>query len=224
MFLITIMGYFSLMLLAFKLFGKTGLFIWTSISMVLGTIEATKFVDMFGLTVTLGNVIYGSSFLATDILSEIYGKEEAKKSVYIGLFTSFTFIIFSLFIVMFESSSQDIFFEDVDLAIHLLFGLAPRISVASIVTYAISQQFDIWIYHMIWKKTNNKYLWIRNNGSTLISQLLDTTLFTFLAFGGVTENLISLIIGTYILKVIVSILDTPFMYMSKKIKPNFFEI
>ena len=74
----------SVLLLMFRFFGRVGLYVVITYSIILCNIQVLKTVDLFGLTATLGNVLYGSIFLATDILGEVYGKEHARKGVYIG--------------------------------------------------------------------------------------------------------------------------------------------
>lgn len=103
-----------------------------------------------------------------------------------------------------------------------IFSIQPRIIIASIITYLISQNVDISLFKFFKNKLpSRKFLWVRNNGSTLISQILDNVLFNTLAFAGIfsIETIIQIIISTYILKIIVSILDTPFIYLAGKLKP-----
>src|SRR5690554_1460429 len=84
---------FGLILCSFKFFGKKGLYAWIAMAAVLANIQVLKLVELFGYEATLGNIIYGTSFLATDILNEFYGKKEARKGVYLGLFTLVTFTV-----------------------------------------------------------------------------------------------------------------------------------
>ena len=222
LFLISIVFYLSGVLFAYKIFGKTGLYIWTAISAILANIEALKMVDMFGLSVTLGNALYASSFVVTDILSENHDKESANKAVNIGLFTTIIWVLATQLILKFEPNSLDF----INRSLIEVFGLMPRIVIASIFTYAVVQKIDVILYHKVWEKTNkifknsNKGLWLRNNISTLTSQFLDTLTFTLIAFAGTMpfKELISLVLTTYILKAVVSILDTPVIYIAKKMK------
>ena len=222
LFLISIVFYLSGVLFAYKIFGKTGLYIWTAISAILANIEALKMVDMFGLSVTLGNALYASSFVVTDILSENHGKESANKAVNIGLFVTIIWVLATQLILKFEPNSMDF----INGSLIDIFGLMPRIAIASIFTYAVVQKIDVVLYHKVWEKTNkifknsNEGLWLRNNISTLTSQFLDTLTFTLIAFAGTMpfKELMSLVLTTYILKAVVSILDTPIIYIAKKMK------
>ncbi|MBO5551860.1 MAG: queuosine precursor transporter, partial [Lachnospiraceae bacterium] len=105
----------------------------------------------------------------------------------------------------------------------LVFSLVPRVTFASLVSFVICQNLDVYLYHYIWSRTgNNKSgLWIRNNGSTLTSQLLDTVLFTTLAFWGTypLNVFLSILVTTYLFKAIVALADTPFIYLARKIVP-----
>ena len=222
LFLISIVFYLSGVLFAYKVFGKTGLYVWSAIGATLANIEAMKMVNMFGLSVTLGNALYASNFVVTDILSENYDKESANKAVNIGLFVTVIWVLATQLILKFEPSSIDF----INGPLNEVFGFMPRIAMASIFTYAVAQKIDVVLYHKIWEKTNkifkdtNKGLWLRNNISTLTSQFIDTTIFTLIAFAGTVsfKELVLLIFTTYVLKAVVAVLDTPVLYMAKKIK------
>lgn len=222
LFLLSILFYFSCMLAAYKLFGKTGLYIWIGFGMVLASIEVLKMSTMFGLPVTLGNVIYGSTFLATDILSERHSKKAAQHTVAIGFFTLLVFTLGIQLALRFIPGEDDF----IHASLAKVFAFTPRIAFASIATYFVSQHVDIWLYHAIWKRTGDRHLWLRNNGSTLTSQLLDTTLFTLLAFWGLfpVRVVLELILTTYIIKILISLLDTPFIYLARRMTPNLLKI
>ncbi len=222
LFFINIIVYFSLMLCSYKLFGKVGLYIWVAIGMIYSNIEVLLMVNMFGREATLGNVIYGSTFLATDILNENHSKKEANFTVAIGFFAVVSIIILTQVTMLFIPNQYDFAMD----SFKGVFELAPRIAFASIFTYLASQLFDIWVYQKIKAKTGEKHLWIRNNASTLVSQLIDTVVFTTVAFYGILENevLFGMILPSYFIKLLVSILDTPFMYIGKKMKYNILKI
>jgi len=214
---VTILINFIAILIAYRFFRKTGLFVWVAISTIIANMEVSKCVDMFGLSVTLGNVVYSTCFLATDILSEIYGGKEARKAVRIGFFSMVVFTILTQIDLLFVPNSQD-FVND---AMHTIFGFMPRLCIASLLTYFISNTLDTYLYDWIRKKfPEDKFLWLRNNGSTMISQLVDSVLFTMIAFVGIYswKVIIDLTIVTYAIKFVVAFLDTPFLYIAKKIK------
>lgn len=203
----------------YKLFGKNGLFVFSVFATLLGNIAVSKNIDLFGFSTTAGNVLYAATFLVTDILSEKYGKNEAKKAVKYSFTIMLIWLIGTQAILWFTPNANDF----VDGSLLVVFGLVPRITIASIIGYLCSQFIDVTLYHAIWKKTGDdkSKLWLRNNGSTLISQLVDTVIFTTVAFAGTypTDVFMSIMITTYVFKAVVAIFDTPFAYLARKIKP-----
>ncbi len=202
----------SFVLIAFRL-GKVWLISLITANVVMMNIFVVKGMYIFGLAGTGGNVLYASIFLATDILCEHYGKQEAVKAIRIGFFVSLFFLLMSQFILWFKPADYDI----AQSAMLTLFTLTPRIVLGSMIAYLISQHLDVYLFQRIKEKTKGKHLWLRNNGSTFISQLIDSVIFTTIAFSGVYP-VIPLIIFTYIIKLIVAVIDTPFIYLSKIIK------
>lgn len=218
-FISTVLIYLGSVLLLYKLFGKNGLFAFAIFGTLLGNIAVCKCVDLFGASTTAGNVLYASTFLITDILSEKYGKKDATKAVKYSFSIMLLWMLGTQLILMFTPNANDY----IDSSLQVVFGLVPRITIASLIGFVCSQNIDVALYHLIWKKTgdNEKKLWLRNNGSTLISQAIDTILFTTLAFWGTypTNVFFSILITTYVFKAVVAILDTPFIYIARKIKP-----
>jgi len=206
-----------LVLFAFRM-GKTWLLAMVPVYVVLANIFVTKQIILFGLAATGGNVVYGCTFLITDLLSEHYSKKDARRAVFLGFFASIVFLIMSQLIIAFAPSAEDF----VDGSMKTLFGLVPRIVAASMAAYLISQLHDIWAFHFWRNKTKGKHLWLRNNFSTWISQLIDSCVFVLGAFWGVFPGdvLIQIIITTYLLKIIVAATDTPFIYLSYLLKPK----
>ncbi|MGI6466553.1 MAG: queuosine precursor transporter [Sphaerochaetaceae bacterium] len=204
---------FIAIMVAFRLWGKVGLFIWIPISVIVANIQVLKIVNLFGLEATLGNIVYATSFLATDILSEFYGKKEATKGVAIGFFALVVMSLMMNVALLFEPAATDF----INPSLKAIFSLMPRVAFASLVAYLVSQFHDVISYQFYKKiRPGVKYLWLRNNFSTLVSQLLDTIIFTLIAFLGVYERgvLIQIVISTYLLKAVVALLDTPFIYLA----------
>jgi len=172
------------------------------------------------MVVTLGNVLYGSIFLATDLLSELYGKAEAKKGVWLGFYAMIFFLIMMQISLLFTPDPSD--FSQPHLK--ALFTPMFRIVAGSLVAYLISQFHDVWAF-LFWKKvTNGKHLWIRNNLSTLTSQLIDSVLFCSIAFLGIWPMNVwfQVLITTYIMKLFVAIIDTPFLYLGRMIGKKYY--
>lgn len=211
---------FFLIILAYKLFGKWGLIMWIPISVIVANIQVIQTVELFGLAATLGNIVYASSFLVTDILSENYGKKEAQKAVWIGFFSLISMTLLMNLALAFQPLTGDEFAPIAHDATSTIFGLMPRIAIASLAAYLLSQRHDVWAYHF-WRKRFSKenQIWLRNNLSTMVSQLIDSSVFVLIAFYGVFETpvLVEIFITTYILKFVVAASDTPFIYWGKRI-------
>ena len=208
-------------LLFYKLFGKTGLYCWTVIATIAANIEALIVINAFGMEQTLGNVLFAVTFLITDILSECEGKKAANRAVWIGMFTSLFFLLLSQSWLLYMPAEGDWAMG----AIREIFSSTPRMLISSFIVYAVSQMFDVWLYHKWWAFTERKtgdrrrFLWLRNNGSTLVSQLLNTLLFTLFAFYGTYDvgTLVSIFVSSYVIYIFTSLLDTPVLYLARKL-------
>ncbi len=211
---------FLLIILAYKLFGKWGLIMWIPVSVIVANIQVVQTVELFGFAATLGNIVYATSFLITDILSENYGKSEAKKAIWIGFFSLISMTLLMNLALNFKPLEGDEFSFVTHEATGTIFKLMPRIAFASLIAYLLSQRHDVWAFHF-WKYrfAKESQLWMRNNFSTMISQLIDSSVFVFIAFYGVFENnvLIEIFLTTYFLKWIVAVADTPFVYWARSI-------
>lgn len=213
LFFLTALLSFLGVLLAFRFWGKIGIFAWIAFATILMNIEVIECVDLFGLPVTLGNVLYGSTFLCTDILSENYNGKEARKAVKIGFFILLFFLGLSQLTLHFVPNGEDFIAPH----LHEIFGLVPRMTIASVLAFLVSNTFDTYLYDWIGKKTTK--IWVRNCCSTMTSQAVDTILFALIGWVGLFDwkTVVGLILTTYAIKFIVLILDTPFAYIGKKI-------
>jgi len=182
---------------------------------VVANLVCRKLVIVRNFIVPAGVIVYSSTFLVTDIISEVYGKEKGKRAVICGLLANIVMLISVLIVLMWTPADIPGNLE-VAKAFRTVFSLTPRIVFASIVAYFISQMHDVYAFHFWKTKTHGKHLWLRNNASTIVSQAIDTTVFITLAFYGVVPNevLFGMILGQYIIKVVIALLDTPFMYMT----------
>jgi len=202
----------AIALLLFRI-GKIYLISFIAVCAVLANIYVLRQIDVFGLSATGGNVMYAAIFFS---LNEFYGKKEAQKAVFVGFASALLFLITSQLILLYIPNDADFSNE----AFKTFFSLTPRIVLGSLFAYLISQNLDVIIFNKLKALTHGKYLWLRNNGSTLLSQLIDSILFTLVAFFGVLSNsvILEIIVFTYVLKVIIALLDTPFIYLAKRIK------
>ncbi len=216
---------FSAILFFLKVFGYIGIYIYSTVAIIAGNIQVLKTVDFFysPQPVALGTILFASTFLCTDILSEHFGKEKAQKNVLIG-FLGFLFMtLLMLFTLGFKPSSLD-WSQD---SLKTIFTPMTRFFLASMIAYMISQYFDVWVYHLIKKMTFKKMLWLRNNLSTIFSSLIDNTVFSLLAWiilnpepQTIYNVIMVYIFGTYLLRIFIAIIDTPFLYLSKFCLPK----
>ncbi|MBQ7067338.1 MAG: queuosine precursor transporter [Lachnospiraceae bacterium] len=212
---------FSTVIGLYKIFKEQGLYLWTIVATIAANIEVMIVVNAFGMEMTLGNILFASTFLVTDILSELYGKKAAQTAVWLGIATSVIFILITQSWFFYIPNENDFAMP----AIKAVFSNTPRLMFVGILVYAIVQLFDVWAYHKWWAFTSKKFgdkrkfLWLRNNGSTLISQLLNTILFTIGAFYGTHEmgTLISIGASSYLIFIVTSLLDTSFIYLARSI-------
>lgn len=227
--LVMLLVNFSAILFAYRVWGRLGLYIFVPIASIIANIQVLKMVDLFGFqAATLGNIVYASSFLITDILSENYGKKEARKAVAIGFFSLIITMVLMTIALRFQPAESDWVQE----SMQTIFGYLPRIVIASLLAYLVAQLHDIWAYGF-WHKITpaTKFIFLRNNLSTMVSQFLDTAIFTFVAFTSClglwkqteelpTDVILSIFISTYVIKWVVAALDTPFLYIAAFWKKN----
>ncbi|HDN73667.1 hypothetical protein B6U96_15135 [Archaeoglobales archaeon ex4484_92] len=213
---------FTGIIIAYKIFGRIGLFVWVAIAIILANIQVAKLIRFFGMVTAMGNIIYGTTFLATDILTERYGVKEARKAVLVGFFSLIATTVIMQLTLIFVPAQED------TLSPHLekIFCFMPDVMVASLTAYLISQFHDVWAFEFWKRKTKGRHLWLRNNASTMVSQLIDNLTFTTLFFVVFNPEFVSalgfrgifeIFITSYIMKFVVAICDTPFIYISKKI-------
>ena len=212
---VNILTVFTLVVVIEKIFKKEGLYVWLSIAIILANLTVSKMIDLFGFTTSLGNVLFASTFLATDIMSEKYGKQDAKKGIYLSVFSCITFIIVTQLTLLFIPSADDIINSDMK----NVFNISVRTIAASMVMFFASNMLDIHLYNKLKEKYPNK-LFFRNNISTIISNCFENYLFNTLAFVGIFSIpvIISIATTTTIIEIVIALCDTPFLYLSKKLK------
>ncbi len=164
--------------------------------------------------VPAGTIAYAITFPITDIVDEVYGKRPALWIVWAGLVAEVAMLALVLVdygIPALEPGMQEMY--------EAAFMMQPRIVAASIVAYLVSQHHDVWAFLKIKEVTKGRHLWLRNNLSTMVSQFLDTTIFTVIAFGGLFPIwvIVSMIISTWLVKLIVALCDTPFVYLGARL-------
>jgi len=207
---------FTMLVLCKRFFGKNGVIAWVAIATILANIITAKNANIFGLSTAIGTVMFASTFLATDILSECYSKEDAKKAVVIGLSANIVLIISTQIALLYTPSE----FDYAHGAMETLFSLNLRISIASAVMYFIANMADVYIFNRLKVKMNGKKMWLRNNVSTVLCNCLENFGFIGLAFAGVYDwgTIFTIALSTSIIEAIVAVCDTPFLYIAKHVK------
>ncbi len=221
MLIISLIGIYGAVLIWFIIFGENGLFCFSVLATITANIEVLILINAYGMEQTLGNILFGATFLITDILSEVKGKKLSQKAVNMSMFSSICFLLLTNSWFLYTPSENDFIFP----AISEVFSNTPRIMITSLVVYFISQRFDVWAYHKWWDFTTKKFgdpkrfLWLRNNGSTLLSQLINNILFTFGSFLFVYDfsTLINICVSSYIIFIVTSLADTPIIYLARYI-------
>lgn len=205
----------SLALLVYRLLGKVGLYAIIVASVITANIQVVKTVQLFGLVATLGNVLYGSIFFTTDMLSEIYGKKAARRGVWLGFIGMVLMTLWMQIGLRFVPDLSD-FAQD---SLSTIFGLMPRVATGSLIGYIVSQHHDVFAFHFWRSRTKGRFLWLRNCFSTMVSQAIDTIVFCSVAFWGVFEGgvWLQILATTYVLKWFVAVADTPFIYLAVRL-------
>ncbi|MDJ1111863.1 queuosine precursor transporter [Macrococcus sp. S115] len=205
---------FVMLVIMYRFFGKEGLFVWVAVGTVIANIQVTKSVELFGITATLGNVLFASIYLATDILNDRYGRQVAKKAVWLGFSSAIIMTVLMTISLQFHPATNDIAQQ----SLKTLFGVVPRIVLGSIVAYIIGQYVDVYLFNLIKKRfSSDRTFIVRAYGSTVFSSIIDTALFTLIAFTGLMPGnvLFEIFMTTYLFKLLSTIFNVPFGYWAK---------
>lgn len=209
---------FTALMVAKKFFGKIGVFVWIALASVLANVVQAKNAELLFMYAGIGHVLFSSTFLATDILNECYGQNEAKKGVLVGLFGNIVYLGTMIIALRYIPSPIDVMNDHMS----FMFGLNIRITLSSMFWYLVSNFGDVWLYNKIKQLTGGRYMWLRNNVSTIIFNCAENFGFAFFAFGGIYEvpQILSIAIASTLVEILVGVCDTPFLYMAKKLKCN----
>lgn len=191
---------------------------------VLTNIIGVKLFEINSVTLTTGIITYPLTFLITDIVCEVFGKKRASLMVVLGFFASILSLVFINLAVMLPGSEVWInntlgynSIKDMQNAYESVFTLPGFLISASMLAYLVAQLIDVRIFHYLKKVTNEKKLWLRNNLSTMFSQLIDTiivnSIFLYFGLNLDWDIIIKIIIASYLFKIIIALLDTPLVYI-----------
>tara|TARA_B100001123_G_C15328560_1_gene1030410 strand:+ start:2528 stop:3340 length:813 start_codon:yes stop_codon:yes gene_type:complete len=229
---------FISILIFLKLFGEIGLYVYSVIAIIAANIQVLKLVEFsfFSEPIALGTALFASTFLCTDILAEYYSPKKARINILIG-FSGFLFMtILMLFTLGFKPLNSLTAGENYAWALNIqdsllnIFLPFPTFFAASMIAFLISQFFDVWFFDWISDLCNKRFLWFRNNVSTICSSLIDNFIFSIFAWIIFNPNpldfynvIFTFVLGTYILRVVIAVIDTPFIYLSKYFIPKKYE-
>lgn len=202
--------------LLYRMFGKVGLQVAIATAIILANLQGPKLTSIFGFETTIGVIFYSSIFLATDMLSENYGRAEANKAVRMGFVVSLIVLLMLSLSMMYVPTERQ-FAIDIHNAFDTILNFTPRFILGSLFAYIVSQSFDVWAFHKIKSFTGEKWLWLRNNGSTMCSQIVDTTIFSLVVWWGTVDFITALKLGAakFGFKMIIALIDTGFLYWAK---------
>ena len=206
--------------LLYRLFGKAGLQVAIATAIILANLQGPKLTVIFGMQTSLGVIFYSSIFFATDVLSENYGKAEANKAVRMGFAVSvIVLVMLSLALLYLPSDRPETaaFSSSIHDAFATIVNYTPRFIFGSLLAYYVSQSFDVWAFHKIKQMTGDRWLWLRNNASTMGSQAIDTLIYSLVAWWGIVDLKTALLLGAakYVFKVGIAMIDTVFIYWAK---------
>ena len=204
----------------FRLFGKAGLQVAIATAIVLANLQGPKLTVIFGLETSLGVIFYSSIFFATDVLSENYGKDAARRAVHMGFAVSLIVLLMLSLALMYLPSDRPAtaaISNDIHDAFATILDLTPRFIFGSLLAYLLSQRFDVWAFHRIKRITGEKWLWLRNNLSTMSSQIVDTVIYSLVVWWGVVDLVTALKLGAakYVFKLAIAAIDTGFIYWAR---------
>lgn len=196
-----------------KLFGKRGLFVWMALAVVFANIQVSKQVNFGNISVSLGNVLFASTYLATDILNEKYGDKASKNAVKLAAGALVLYIMFAQLTLAFIPNSYD----TVDSSLKTVFAMSARITAASGIMFIVSNWCDVILYQKLKEKTGGKYMWFRNNISTIVCNCLENFAFSILAFVGTFSipYCLEIAVAGSLIEMLIAFCDTPFLYLSK---------
>jgi len=179
--------------------------------LLVANIIAVKLVSIGAWVVPAGVIAYPLTFLFTDVITELYSRKIASRVIWLGFGVS----ILMALLVYFGGLLPPAPIWEGQPAYESILGMVPRITLASLIAYLVSQHHDVFAFHFWRQKTKGRFLWLRNNASTMISQALDTGIFITIAFWGTVPVgvLTNMLLSQYVIKLVIAACDTPFCYL-----------
>ena len=184
--------------------------------LLMAEVTGSKLISSFGFTLTMGVIPFPVTFIVTDILNEYYGRRGVRYTTFLGM----SMILLAYFLILIDLQIPAIADSPVDdVSFRKVFANSGLVIIGSITAYLIGQLIDIQIFHYIRIKTQGKFIWLRATGSTVFSQLIDSFVVIFIAFGQSLpfEKLVSISSTNFVYKLFVAIAITPLIYLSHKL-------
>jgi hypothetical protein len=211
----------SLTLLMYRLFGRLGLTAAIVLAILLANLQGPKLTIIFGMETSLGVIFYSTIFFATDVLGEKHGRAAANHAVLTGFAVSVIIVLMlSISLLYLPSTRPETaeFSSEIHGAFARIIDFTPRFVFGSLLAYLVSQTFDVWFFHRIKTWTRGRHLWLRNNLSTMTSQVLDTALYSLVVWWGTVSlsTAIQLGLAKYVFKLVIAACDTPFIYWARR--------
>ncbi len=210
-----------ILLFMMRLYGAAGLMVYSSLAVVIANLQvqtATTY-SFFREPIALGTVVFSSIFIVSGILTEYYGKAQARKAVWLS-FTAMILVTFFMLLTVGFKPAKD--FQAAHQAMCVLFLPAPALIAASLMAYAVGQFNDIWIFAGISRLTAGKFLWLRSFIATLIGAFLDNLVFSVLAWMVFSSHplpwktvFFTYVLGTYMIRVFIAVVGIPFVYLAR---------
>ncbi len=233
---------FSLIPLLLRPFGAVGMFIFIAVGIIAANVQVLKSASFsfYAAPIPLGTVAFSATYIATDVLTEYYGRATARKAVWLGFAAMLLMTIMMLLVMGYAPMTPQAAQESgMGWALpnhdHILALYLPQVTllVAGLSSYLISQMNDIYVFQTIRQWTGRGQLWIRACGSTAVSALVDNTVFSTLAWMvfpwllgqhdqvvGLNTLIFTFILGTYWIRLAMAILEAPFMYAARWFLPE----
>ncbi|MEJ5258253.1 MAG: queuosine precursor transporter [Fervidobacterium sp.] len=200
-----------IILLALRFMKKEGAYVALSTLIIASNLGVAKLFNLFGMEVTAANMSMGMAFVIYSIITEVYGKEEGRKAVWVGFFAQFAFVLLGLVYTSYSPSSNDF----AQSYLSQVFAVTPRIAFASWTAFILSGYTAVWIHHALKGRTK---LWLRNNAATKIGQILDNLIFVTIAFVGLVDlrTYFQIFLTTTIVEFLLDYIDTWVVYVGVK--------
>ena len=223
----------GVMFLLHYCFKKEGLFLFIALSVIIANIQSLKAINLsfFQYPVAMGTILFTNALMATDLLSEFYGRKEATKAIWLGFASMLMMSIFMILTLGTKVISADpgtalYRYVETHEAMSLLFTPAPALLLASLIAYLAGQYSDMTFFLWLKKQANNRFLSIRTFAATLLSALVDNCIFSVLAWKifyplpiDFKTFIFTYILGTFSLRILIGLANVPFTYLWSTQKP-----